>query len=575
MMNKEKKKNIKGFLLNISLIIVIAIIGSITFFRFDLTSDKRFSLSPTTIEFVDGLNDKILIKVYLKGDFPADFKHLQNATLEILEELREYSHNNIEYQFINPSESSDKKQREKIYGELIKSGLMYTNLPIETPDGISEKIIFPGALVSLGDKTIPVQLLKSRERLPNAVMINNSINNLEFEFVSAIRKIRLKQKQKIAFIHGQGELEGIEIEDIVQTLNGYYSISNVTIDQNINSLSTVIDNKSFRQNIFDLIVIAKPTRAFNDKDQFIIDQFIMHGGKVVWLLDGVQASMDSLKGRQQTIGLPMDINVFDMLFTYGARVNKNLVLDKTCAPIGLNVGNYGDRPQIKMFPWYFNPVIIPQGKNPIVSNIDPILLQFASSIDAVGDKSITKTPLLETSALTKIYNAPARINLSIINSPINFNVNNKPYRIVAMLLNGKFESHFKYTLPPKLIDADEIDFKDQSPANKMLVIGDGDFIRNPVNAEHTRFFPLGYEKNAGRVIYGNKDFIMNAINFMLDDLSLINVRSKTITLRKLNIEKVRYEYRTWQVINLVLPVLLIIILGAILNGIRKKHYRKR
>jgi ABC-2 type transport system permease protein len=300
----------------------------------------------------------------------------------------------------------------------------------------------------------------------------------------------------------------------------------------------------------------------------------MHGGKVVWLIDAVSANMDSLQNKQQTIGFPLDLNIYDMLFTYGARVNKNLLLDKTCAPIWLNVGNYGDRPNMKMFPWYFDPIIIPQGNHPIVNNIDPVLTRFTSSIDGVGDATIIKTPLLQTSELTKIYTAPARINLGIINAPIDFRMNNKPFQTVAMLLQGKFESYFKFSIPPVIADADEIDFKVESPENQMLVISDGDIIRNPVNTSNNRFFPLGYEKNAGRIIYGNKDFLLNAINFMLDDQSLISIRSKTITLRKLNLDKVLKEYRFWQVFNLVIPILMIVILGIVLNWSRKKYYSK-
>ena len=572
-MKENRRNHITRFAINLAIIILVAIIGTLTFIRWDLTEEKRYSLTPATITLLENLDNKVLIKVYLKGDYPADFKRLENATRELLIELRSYS-NNIEYQFINPSENPNKKQREKIYGDLIGAGLMYSNLPIETADGIQEKIIFPGALVSQGDKVLPVQLLKSKERVPNAVMINNSINNLEFEIVSAIRKLQLETKQSIAILKGYGTLSGIEIEDMAQSLLEYYNVSSVEINGNINAFSNVIDDKSYRQNIYDLLIIAKPTMQVHDKDRFIIDQFIMHGGKVMWLIDAVAASMDSLKNNQQTVGLPLGLNIYDMLFTYGARINKNLLLDKTCAPIWLNVGNYGDRPNMKMFPWYFNPILIPQGGHPIISNIDPVLTQFASSIDAVGDTSIFKTPLLQTSELTKIYNAPARINLGIINAPMDFSINSKPFQTVAMLLQGKFESHFRYSLPPRLIEADEIDFREQSPENQMLVISDGDMIRNPVNSADNRFFPLGYEKNVGRVIYGNKDFLLNAINFLLDDQSLISIRSKTITLRKLNTDRVLKEYRFWQIVNLISPLLVIVLLGIVLNWSRRKHFSK-
>jgi ABC-2 type transport system permease protein len=239
----------------------------------------------------------------------------------------------------------------------------------------------------------------------------------------------------------------------------------------------------------------------------------------------------------------------------------------------LNVGNFGDQPQMKMFPWYFSPILIPLSSHPIVNNIDPVITQFTSSIDAVGDSSIRKTVLLESSELTRIYNAPARINLAIVNSPLDFTTNAEPYRPVAMLLEGQFESYFKFSLPPVITESEEIDFKDTSVETQMIVISDGDIIKNPVNAAKNRFFPLGYDKNAGRIVYGNKDFLLNAVNFLLSDQQLISIRSKTITLRQLNIEKVKNEYFFWQLINLVVPIGIIIILGIGLNWYRKKKYQ--
>lgn len=571
-MKKANRQHSITFFLRLAIILLVAVIGSLRFVRWDLTEEKRYTLTPATIELLDSLEQNILIKVYLKGDYPADFKRLENATRELLVEFHSYS-SKIDFEFINPSANPNKKQREKGYGELIKSGLMYTNLPIETADGIQEKIIFPGALVSHGDQIVPVQLLKSRERIPNAAMINTSINNLEFELISAVRKLQRLKKQRIGFLQGYGCLQGIEIEDIRQSLDEFYITSSVKLDSNINALSSVIDNKGFRYNGIDLLVVPKPVEPISNKDRFIIDQYIMHGGKVMWLLDAVDADMDSLKNQQQTIGLPLNLGVYDMLFTYGVRLNKNLVLDKTCAPIWLNVGNYGDRPNLKMFPWYFDPILIAKTPHPIVSNIDPVLTQFASSLEAVGDTAITKTPLLQSSELSRMYNAPARINLGIINAPMDFSINAKPNQTVAMLLSGKFESHFKYSLPAAITEADEIDFKAQSPDNQMLIVSDGDVIRNPVNSAQNRFFPLGYDKQAGRIVYGNREFLLNAINFLLDDESLISVRSRTITLRKLNADRILKEYRFWQGFNILLPMILIVVLGIVLVGIRKRIYR--
>jgi ABC-2 type transport system permease protein len=571
-MNSNKKRSLFQFFIQLGIIFFIAYIATISFVRIDLTADKRYTLTPATIELVESLEDKVLVRVYLKGDYPADFKRLENATRELLEEMRSYN-DKLEFLFINPSESSDKKAREKFYADLIKSGLLYTNLPIETSDGVQEKIIFPGALISIGEKEVPVQILRSRERLPNAVMINQSINNLEYEFSNAIQKLLIQQKKSIAFIEGHGELDAIEVQDFSLTLLEQYDYDRVNLKENINSLSSVIDGKGYRKNKYDLIIVAKPRVEFSDKDRFILDQFIMRGGKAIWLIDGVDADMDSLRATQQNIALPTKLKLEEMLFTYGARINKDLLLDKTCAPIMLNVGNFGDQPQMKMFPWYFNPILIPMSPHPIVNNIDPVLTQFASSIDAVGDSSIKKTVLLESSELTRIYKAPARINLAIVNSPMDFTSNAEPFRPVAMLLQGEFESFFKYSLPPEIKNADEIDFREKSGENQMIVISDGDIIRNPVNAAKDRFFPLGYDKNAGRIVYGNKDFLLNAVNFLLADQQLISIRSKTITLRQLNLEKIKNEYFFWQFVNIGIPIGIIIILGIGLNWYRKKKYQ--
>jgi ABC-2 type transport system permease protein len=572
-MNSKKSKSIIQFFIQLGIIVLAAYILSISFFRIDLTSEKRYSLTQSTIELMENLDNDILVRVYLKGDYPADFKRLENATRELLEELRSYSNDHLEFVFINPSESSDKKEREKFYGDLMQSGLLYTNLPIETSDGIQEKILFPGALISLGETEIPIQILKGRERVANASMINQSINNLEYEFTSAFQKLLQKNKKSIAFIEGHGELASIDVGDITASLKEYYNVDRVMINENINSLSNVIDGKGYRINKYDLILVAKPQVEFSDKDRFILDQYIMHGGKVIWMIDGVVADMDSLRVSQQNIAPPTNLRLEDMLFNYGARINKDLILDKTCAPIMLNVGNFGDQAQMKMFPWYFNPILIPLSSHPIVSNVDPVLTQFASSVDAVGDSSIHKTVLLESSELTRIYKAPARINLAIVNSPMDFSSNAQPFRPVAILLEGEFESFFKFSLSPALKNADEIDFKEKSIPTKMIIIGDGDIIRNTVNEARNRLYPLGYDKNAGRVVYGNKDFFMNAVNFLLSDQQLISIRSKTITLRQLNIEKVKTEYRFWQLINLILPIFIIILMGIGLNYYRKKKYQ--
>lgn len=563
MKQQQKSKDLISLVINVAIVLTLCYLSGFFFFRWDLTSEKRHSLTDYSISLMENLNDPVIVRVYLEGDFPADIDRLRSATKEKLDELKAYAGQNLQYEFINPSESEDKKIRESVWRKLIESGLQFTNISIQGKDGLKEQIIFPGALLTYKDKELPLQILRSQDRVPSAEMLNKSINNLEYELVNTIKQITQEKKPKIALIHGHGELAPLEIEDLAKALDPFYQV----LRTSIKGILGVLDD-------FEAIIIAKPTNAIPDKDKYIIDQFIMNGGKVMWLVDGMTASMDSLRKSksQQTLGLANDLNIDDMLFDYGVRINKNLLLDASCSKIPINTGYYGDKPQLELFNWYFFSVVIPQSSHPVVTNIDPIHMQFVSSIDTVFAAGVNKTILLETSPYTRIMRSPVRINLGIVSIDPDFKGHARPNQPVAVLLEGRFKSFFKDRITDEISDNPVFEFKEKSSPTRMLVVGDGDIARNYLSADSSIYYPLGYDKYLKRKVYGNRDFLVNAMNYLMGDNELIAVRSREIKLRKLDPEKIKADKIFWQLINTVIPVLIVLVLGIIQFIIRKRKF---
>lgn len=559
---RNKRTDIIGLIISIGVVVLLNYVGTFLFNRFDLTSEKRYSLSDATIELAGSLEDDVYIKVYLEGDLPANFQRLRNATQETLDEIRAYSNDHIQYVFINPSESPDEKVRNSIYQELSDKGIQYTNLRSDEGDKMSEQILFPGAIFAYQGKEYPLQLLKDQLGTQTEVMLNNSIQQLEYEIASTIKKLVRPKRQKIAFLEGHGELSDMELADIAKTLDEFYSVDRAKLGGQLKSLED-----------YDAIIVAKPDSAFNDKDKYIIDQFVMNGGKMLWLLDHVYASMDSLQTNNTTIGAPISLNLEDMLFKYGCRINTNLVLDLQALPIPVVTGYVGNQPKQELFPWFFFPLIMDHPDHPIVRNLDALKTEFMNSLDTVGGSGVKKTILLTTSDRTKLMTTPARISLNMLRFPPDERQYTKSKVPVAVLLEGQFQSVYKNRLTDDFVNNKAFQYKDQSEENKMIVIADGDIIKNSFNKERNTIKPLGYDIYTARQ-YGNKDFIMNCINYLLDDTGLIDARSKEFKIRLLNKQKVDDERQKWQLVNTVIPVLLIVLFGMIQFYIRKRLYSK-
>ena len=579
---ENKRKNLKksqliSFGLTLVIIVVINIIGSYVFTRFDLTSEKRYTLSNTTKEALQQLDDYVYFKVYLEGDFPAGFKKLRRETKEMLDEFRAYS-KFIDYEFINPSAGSDPAEINENYKLLYQSGLNPTDLTIQGSDGSSKQmIIWPGALVSYHNNTeIAIDLLENQLGQSSEAALNASMQNLEFRLVDAIRKVTRLKKPTVGFIDGHGELSENEVYDIFQTLSQNYNVGWVRIDGKIDALmhrtepNSQGDIKAFPS--FDAIVIAKPTEPFDERDKFLIDQYIMHGGKVLWLVEPVYATMDSLTYQESTIGVEQDLNLDDMLFKYGVRLNRNLLLDLNCAPLPIRTGQVAGQPQLEFYRWFYFPLVQAASNHPLVRNMNAIKLDFVSSMEAVNsDGDVVKTPLLKTSDYTKISGAPVFISLAMLKQNPDKRMFPSRGQNVAYLLKGTFQSLYANRIPVEIEESAEMQFRAESKNTAMIVVADGDIIRNQIDIKRKTPLPLGYDQYSQNT-YGNKEFIENAISYLVDGEGLIDIRSREFKIRLLDPQKKNTQRLRWQLVNTLIPVGIVVLFGLIMAFIRKKKY---
>jgi len=568
-----KKASLLQLVLGVVIILMVNVIGSFIFTRFDLTAEKRYSLSPSTKELLRNTEDIVFFRIYLEGDFPAGFKRLRNATREMLDEFRAYN-KNIQYEFVNPSASNDPKERNDTYKLLVEKGLQPTNLEVNTKEGREQQMIFPGAIVSYKSNETAVDLLSSQIGVSPEEVLNNSLQALEFKLATTIRNLTVINKPKVAFIRGHGELNTKEIFDIGQALSKEYALDLVTIDGKLSSLTerdSISEDKTRVVNKYSAIIIAKPDSAFSEKDKFIIDQFIMRGGKVLWLIDPVFASMDSLEAHESTIGIEQDLNLDDMLFNYGVRLNPDLIMDLNALPIPLNTGQVGNQPKIDFYPWFYFPVITPTEKHPIVNNLNAIKTEFISSLDTIKAQHVKKTILLKSSQYTKTVNTPALITLSILEKEPDEREFTGPPKAVAILLEGEFRSNYDNRVPPEIQYNKDIAFVAKSKPTRMIVVSDGDIIKNQFHYSKGYPLPLGYDQYTGET-FGNKDFILNAMNFLVDDSGLISIRSREIKLRQLDMTRVNNQKLYWQLFNLLLPVVIILVYGLFRFQMRKRKY---
>jgi ABC-2 type transport system permease protein len=562
MQSITRNKNIARLIISILIIILITFISSFFIIRIDLTAGKRFTISPVTKKILKSLDDVVYVKVYLDGDLNIPFKKMQRDIRETLNEFKIYAGKNIEYEFVNPMAEKDEKIRNDVFNELYSKGLRPTNiLSTDKEGGTSEKMIFPGAIVVYQGIELPVNLLKNNPGLDAEENIHHSIQSIEYELISTIRSLTSKVTQKIAFIEGHGELDEFQTGDITKELASYFQVDR----GQINGEPGILDE-------YKAIIIAKPAKPFTEADKFVIDQYIMNGGKVLWFIDEVSVNMDSLIDGS-TLALISNLNIEDLLFRYGVRINPDLIKDIQCNIIMVNRALAGNPANFMPVPWLYYPLITAPSTHPVTRNLNLIKTEFVSSMDTIGARqNLKKTVLLRSSQYSMTANVPRMISLQEITENPDEGQFTSPNIPVAILVEGIFESAFQ-NRNIQDFSKDNTSFKKSSEPNKMLIVSDGDMIRNDIRhtPKGTMILPLGLDKYTQQY-FGNKDFIVNAVNYLTDQEGLIQLRTKDFKLRLLDRTKIREERLKWQIINAILPVLLVIVIGIIYNYSRRRRF---
>lgn len=556
-------------------VIAVSVIGNFLFLRADLTAEKRYTLSKSTKEMLKKIDEPVLFRVYLEGEFPSDFKRLQSETKEMLNQFRAYN-SNIDYEFFNPNAFESKEEQQMFYQKLAQKGIQPTQIQTKGENGVTQQILIPAADVYYRGRETTVQLLQSQKYVSDADLLNNSIQNLEYNLSSAIRALARGEKRSIGFLQGHGELKGEVLYDFQRSLQEFYSLDYVTIDGQIQSLTAHRMNEKDSSysfyNLYDLLIVAKPTQEFSERDQYILDQYIMYGGKVLWLIDATDADLDSLASRGQFIATRFPLGIDEMLFTYGVRVNADIAMDVRCRPIPIQVGMVGEKPQFEFRPWYYFPEIVPLADHPIVRNLDLIKTDFVSTIDPI-DNDVKKTVLLTTSEYTRVKNAPVMVDLADAQVEPDQRLYNRGQRPIAVLLEGTFRSAWRNRLSPDFMAQEAMGFRSESDETKMIVISDGDIVKNRYIAAEGAVLPMGYDFYT-QTQYANKELLLNAVNYLVGDEGLMASRSRIIKLRKLDVMKVKEERTKYQIINVALPVVLLAVAGGAIVVVRRKKYRK-
>jgi ABC-2 type transport system permease protein len=562
MVNQQKKKDFTQLIIVIVAIIIINILSQFAFTRIDFTKEKRYTISNISTQILQDLKEPVKVTIYLEGDFPSGFKRLRSATKDLLIDYKAYAGNNLEYEFVDPIAGKNQQEQEEVFNQLQRKGIEPTNLSIKTESGLSQKMIFPAAIVSYRGKEIPVKLLQTRIGVSPEEVLNNSIQNLEYAFSSAIKKISSGGKPRVGFTEGHGELDDAHLADAMKSLSDGYEAGRINLSQ------ITYDGISKLK----VMIIAKPETQFSELEKYKIDQFLMNGGKIIWTIDQVNADLDSMRSSRkgEQLAFQKKLNLDDQLFTYGIRINYDLIGDMNCGQIPVSTGEVAGQAQIQMVPWLFYPIIMPVSLHPMVKNLDGIKTEFINTIDTIATKNVKKTILLTTSPYNRELQTPTIISLNMIEDtpdPKLFQSTPKP---VCVLLEGSFKSNFLNRPIPEGVNFPVANIN-KSVNTKMLVFSDGDIFKNEISAKDGSVFPLGYDKY-NQQTYGNKTFLLNALDYLTDDSGLISLRTKEIKLRLLDKGKLVAEKTKWQLINTLFPLIMLIAFGIFQHIYRKRKY---
>ena len=543
-------KRLKHILIVAVVLILLNIMNQGYYTRIDLTKDNRYTIAKVTEGLINKIDKQLLIKVYLEGDFPSEFKRLQIETRQFLEELSA-KNSQIKIQFIRPD-----NQREK----LINAGMIPSQLTVKENGKLSNAIIFPWAEILYKNKTSKVSLLPNGTSQSQEDQLEKAIENLEFSFSNAFYKLQIEKEKKIAILSGNGELSDIQLYSFLSEVKKKYRLAKFTLDSvTTNPKKTLLDLQQF-----DLAIIAKPTQAFTENEKLVLDQYIINGGKTLWMIENVQADTDSLYTNGSMLAYPRDLNLTDFFFAYGLRVNATLLQDLYAAKIPLATGNLGNKPQFQNLSWFYHPLVLGNPNHAISKNILPVRLRFANQIDTLQN-NLKKTPLLMSSMLTKKVGTPAIIELNSIAKEPKEEEYSTGFQITGLLTEGVFNSMYTNRVKPFNID----NFRKKSLYNKMVVFSDGDIGRNQL--QKGKPFDLARDKWTDEQ-FGNKEFLLNAVDYLLDDNGLIELRNKNIQINLLDKKRAYQEKTYWQFINITLPLLILITFGFIFHYLRKRKY---
>ncbi|WP_396195531.1 gliding motility-associated ABC transporter substrate-binding protein GldG [Flavobacterium sp.] len=558
----KPKNDFKKIALTILFVVVLNFAGHFAFHRFDLTADKRYTLSETSLNIVSEVQEPLYIDVFLEGEFPGEFKKLQTETQQLLEEFKA-ENPNIIFQFVNPLE--EEEQRETTIQSFLERGLTPVNVTVNDKGQQTQEVVFPWAVATCGDRSVKVPLLKNMMGASTAEKVISSVQHLEYALANAINTVAKAKQKKVVILNGNGELQDRYIADFIKSVRDNYYIGPFTLDSVAKSPNETL--KYLKK--YDLAVIAKPTEAFTDAEKQVIDQFIINGGKTLWLVDQVAMEMDSLYNETGTnLAFPRDLGLNDMFFKYGIRMRPDLIFDLQNTPIALATGEQGSATQYTQYPWFFSPLIYPTSNNPIVSNLDGIKFDFANPIELLGN-NIKKTVLLQSSQVSKLIGTPSQVSLDMVSlRPEQKEFVGKGNYPVAVLLEGQFHSVYENRILP----FKEASFKNSGTTNKMIVVSDGDIIKNQLD-KNGQPLELGYDKWTNN-LYANKEFMMNCVNYLLDDNGLINIRSKEVDLPLLDKQKVYDNYTQSQVVTVAIPIVILLLFGVAFTLLRKRKYSK-
>lgn len=564
---QNQYKPVINLVLLAGILLLINIIANYQHTFIDLTEEKRFTLTEPTHKILESVEDVVYVRILLEGEFPAGFKRLQNATTDMLRQFRQINPN-LEFEFEDPNRG-DSKEISMRREQLSEEGVFPVTMRVVDSGESSEKIIYPYAIFYFGNRSLAVNLLENEvPGIDPQVTINNSISLLEYKFTNAILKLRSAIKPTIAYVEGQGEAGSRVLADINRNLRDYYRVGRINLD------SVMYINPGD----IPILIVARPTQPYSERNKFVLDQYIMNGGKVLWLINKLNVNIDSVRRHQNFIPWEYDLNLDDMFFKYGVRINSDMVQDMECSRIPMAIGQVGSRSQMDLFPWYYYPLVAPKTDHPIVKALDRINMFFPSTIDTIKTKGqVDKTVLLSSSEYSRFQMIPAQVNFEILRyepDPERFNRSNLP---MAVLLEGQFFSNYENRVSAEMeatLNQLDLAFRPSVDDNAMIVVSDGDFALNSFHPGTGELRPVGYNPYERRV-YANRDFILNCIEYLLDDHGILEARSREVKLRMLDQVRARSERLYWQLINIAVPIGFIMVFGFGYNFVRKRRFSKK